>query len=157
MRSHICDLNVIGLAVFYRPEIYFLWLCPNTFILPYPIAGYAPHMRHPASKPNRTQHHKDKSSNNTTAHLTERFSDISKRFFKTPSFMLLALSNQGINPMDSSKKPPKNVSLRATPEIKHESQFNFRPAINALFLRPFEVLNARHHIGVPARSGDSSV
>ncbi len=21
------------------------WLCPNTFILPYPIAGYAPHMR----------------------------------------------------------------------------------------------------------------
>ena len=22
-----------------------VWLCPNTFILPYPIAGYAPHMR----------------------------------------------------------------------------------------------------------------
>ncbi len=28
------------------------------------------------------------------------------RFFKTPSFMLLALSNQGIDPMDSSQKPP---------------------------------------------------
>ena len=22
-----------------------VWLCPNTFILPYPIAGYVPHMR----------------------------------------------------------------------------------------------------------------
>ncbi len=32
-------------------------------------------------------------------------------FFKIPSFMLLALSNQGINPMDSSQKLVNTYSI----------------------------------------------
>ena len=42
-----CDnsMDIVYIFIFLSNFNKKVWLCPNTFILPYPIAGYAPHMR----------------------------------------------------------------------------------------------------------------
>ena len=47
---------------------------------------------------------------------------ILERFFKTPSFMLLALLNQGINPTDSSQKLANTYSICGFLEERPDSK-----------------------------------